>query len=57
MTIPTALESFALPDLHGAIIGRLHHCSNGEPHNVAGQRPARSRLILPMEKLQIWSKV
>lgn len=53
MTIPEASEYFALPDLHDAIRECLRHDLSDE----AGGRPTIAHLILPSEKLQIWSKV
>ncbi|KAG6377666.1 hypothetical protein JVT61DRAFT_14431 [Boletus reticuloceps] len=56
-SIAVASDSFGLPDLHDAIRGCLDRCSYGEPHDVKGQRPSSFRCVLPMDKVQIWTKI
>ncbi|KAG9316228.1 hypothetical protein JVU11DRAFT_2255 [Chiua virens] len=57
MTITEASERFSLPDLNDAIQVCLDRCSNGEPHDLTGRRPATFDSILLMDRLQIWSKI
>ena len=57
MTIDEAATLFSLPDLRPAISDYLHRCTNQGDHNITGRRRASLNCNLPLDRVQIWTKV
>ncbi|KAI6019348.1 hypothetical protein PISMIDRAFT_99987 [Pisolithus microcarpus 441] len=57
MTIDDAAALFDLPDLRPAICDYLDRCVNSIDHHITGRRHASLNCGLPLDKIQIWTKV
>ncbi|KAI6130716.1 hypothetical protein EDD16DRAFT_1700678 [Pisolithus croceorrhizus] len=57
MTINEAATLFDLPDLLSAIHDCFDRCANSIDHDISGQRRASLNYSLPLNKIQIWTKI